>query len=273
MSAAPTSHGAHPDVGARLTKLFLAMIVAVALIGFVVGLRQGVPSYEPAAFATRTAEIDHARAVPSMTYAEFDRREHGPNRGWRSTLASLEQPAVDIFAAVHFDDDARQAALEARTKRRAFDGAPPTVPHPIDQMTATACMVCHTDGLFVGEIWAPPMSHEFMANCTQCHVEQWSSDFAQAHAGPDRARSAFVGLASPGRGGRAWDGAPPTVPHPVFMRDNCMSCHGPTGPDPIRTSHPWQVNCLQCHAVSSILDQPIERDSPLFLPPPTIGAP
>jgi cytochrome c-type protein NapB len=45
------------------------------------------------------------------------------------------------------------------------------------------------------------------------------------------------------------------VPHTTFMRESCLSCHGPTGADPIRTTHAWRTNCLQCHAPSAVLDQ------------------
>jgi nitrate reductase (cytochrome), electron transfer subunit len=55
------------------------------------------------------------------------------------------------------------------------------------------------------------------------------------------------------------------VPHPIFMRENCLSCHGAAGPEPIRTTHPWQTNCLQCHAPSAVLDQIVRDDRPSLL--------
>lgn len=258
-STAPTA----AQTTGRATQMLLVAVIGMAFIGFVVGLRQGVPSHEAPRFEPAAAPTHHTDAVRAISYAEFDRRTHGPNSGWRSVLTDLAQPEADLFAPVRVDEDERSRVIVARADRRAFEGAPPVVPHPIDQMSAASCMACHAEGLVIGPVRAPRMSHEYLANCTQCHVEQWSVDFAQAPAIATR----FVGLVSPGRGQRAWPGAPPTVPHPTFMRENCMACHGPTGPEPIRTSHPWQTNCLQCHAPSAAFDQGVVDDSPAFLPP------
>lgn len=257
------------QVAGRATQLFLAAVIAVAFIGFFVGLRQGVPQHEPPEFVPAPAERD-PDAIPALSYDEFDRRRHGPNRGWQSRLEDLEQPEVDMFAPFEVDEAERQRLLAARAERRAYDGAPPVVPHPIDQMSSTSCMACHSDqGLYIGELYAPPMSHEFLSNCIQCHVEQQSPDLGRVAT----VANLFEGQPSPGPGSRAWPGAPPTVPHHTFMRDNCMSCHGPSGPDPIRTTHPWQTNCLQCHAPSAELDQAIFDDAPRFLPPPEVDGP
>jgi hypothetical protein len=49
------------------------------------------------------------------------------------------------------------------------------------------------------------------------------------------------------------------------MRANCLGCHGPTGAEPIRTTHPLRANCLQCHAVSAVLDQAAYDDQPVWL--------
>ena len=61
----------------------------------------------------------------------------------------------------------------------------------------------------------------------------------------------FVGQIKPARraflSNRAFSGAPPTIPHRVFMRDNCISCHGPTGYHEYRTTHPNRTQCMQCH--------------------------
>lgn len=264
-----TTHEQSKETASRATQLFLAAVIGMAFVGFIVGIRQGVPTNEPPEFAAPASDHREPGAVTSTSYSDFDRRRVGPNREWRSILASLERPEIDLFGDVRFDEDERRQLIADRARRRAFDGAPPVVPHPIDQMTSTSCKACHETGVFIGEMYAPPISHEFLNNCTQCHVEQWSVDLAKAPA----VRTSFEGLESPGRGGRAWLGAPPTVPHPTFMRENCLACHGPTSPDPIRTSHPWRTNCLQCHAPSVSLDQRVADDPPAFLPPPPVAQP
>jgi predicted CXXCH cytochrome family protein len=45
-----------------------------------------------------------------------------------------------------------------------------------------------------------------------------------------------------------YDGAPPTIPHKVFMRENCGACHvGPGAREEILTTHPERTRCRQCH--------------------------
>ena len=156
-------------------------------------------------------------------------------------------------------------ALEERREHRAYEGAPPTVPHPVAETGATECMACHGDGLRIdGERLATPMSHEYMTNCTQCHVPE-----APGLAIPDArydelpVDNAFAGLERWGEGDRAYPGAPPTSPHPTNMREDCMSCHGTVARPGLRTTHPWKTQCTQCHAPSATLDQqPMMPDLP-----------
>ena len=49
-------------------------------------------------------------------------------------------------------------------------------------------------------------------------------------------------------GGRLYDGAPPTIPHKILMRENCSACHaGPGARAEILTTHPERTRCRQCH--------------------------
>lgn len=241
--------------------LFLAAVIGLAFVGLIVGIRQGSPVSHATPRELRDPD-DHPDAVPATAYRDFDRRKVGPNADWRSKLSDLKQPDVNLFAPLPPQTaEARKAVIEARAQRRAFDGAPPVVPHPIDQMTTTGCIACHGQGLRIGDRVAAKMSHAFMANCTQCHVEQQSPHL------PDlpTADNSFIGLAAPLGGERAWPGAPPTIPHTTRLRENCIACHGPTGPAPIRTTHPWRFNCLQCHAPSAALDQATFDPVPSFI--------
>ena len=133
-----------------------------------------------------------------------------------------------------------------RAARRLYDGAPPRIPHGAAQGTCTECH--NQQGRHVPELgFAPPMPHDWtqglsaLSRCRQCHVE--SSDAAPF------VESDFRGLAQdlrPGR--RLLTGSPPVLPHPVFMRENCLACHdGPAAREAIRTKHPERVRCLQCH--------------------------
>jgi cytochrome c-type protein NapB len=69
------------------------------------------------------------------------------------------------------------------------------------------------------------------------------------------AETAFVGVYRAGPGERANPGAPPTIPHHTWMRENCNSCHGLVTRPGTRTTHPWLTNCTQCHAPSAAHDQ------------------
>lgn len=134
-----------------------------------------------------------------------------------------------------------------RAERRAYDGAPPVIPHKPFGMR---CIECHNErGMEVSGVgFAPPSPHESTrgmsedSRCRQCHVEvQTSALFRE---------SAFRGLPQDLRkGARLYSGAPPTLPHPVAMRENCLACHsGPAAREEIRCSHPERTRCLQCHA-------------------------
>jgi cytochrome c-type protein NapB len=248
----------------RAVQLFLAGIIGLAFVGFFVGIRQGVPT--PQAEAPHFSTKSYPEAIAATSYRDFDRRRAGPNRDWHNTVASLQQPKLDLFQPPQRNEASRRETLAARARRRAFDGAPPVVPHPIDQRSTASCLVCHGEGLSIGTAptgvatRATKLSHGFLANCTQCHVEQQATDLeAFPHV-----ENSFEGKAAPLGGRRAWTGAPPTVPHSVFMRESCLSCHGPAGAEPIRTTHAWRTNCLQCHAPSAVLDQAAANDDLLF---------
>lgn len=136
-----------------------------------------------------------------------------------------------------------------RSLRRAYDGAPPVIPHASFNM---ACVGCHTDqGMFVPEVgFAPAMPHlgtpglSRASNCRQCHV------FRETEA-------LLVGSAFEGRpqdlrrGSRMYPHAPPVLPHPVFMREDCAACHsGPAAREELRCTHPERLRCAQCHVPS-----------------------
>jgi len=133
----------------------------------------------------------------------------------------------------------------ARAAGRAYDGAPPVIPHAI----VGECATCHDDdGSAIAGVGAAPASPHGrermsgdMRRCRQCHVP---STTAAAFV-----RSRFTGLPQgPWRGGRFYEGAPPTIPHTLQLRENCLSCHsGPASRAEIRTSHPERVRCRQCH--------------------------
>lgn len=142
----------------------------------------------------------------------------------------------------------------ARAERRAYEGAPPVIAHP---PFGSSCGACHTEsGLYVeGVGWAPPMPHgktpglSAASNCRQCHVFRMTS-------GLFRENSFDGGPRISPRGDRATPGAPPTIPHRIFFREDCGACHaGPAAREEIRCSHPERLRCTQCHVPSETSEE------------------
>jgi len=178
----------------------------------------------------------------------------GTTLTWR-----LNNPAPSVVpesranpAAVSDKFAARSASVDQRSLLRAYEGAPPVIPHTTADLNIQTCRACHAQGLRAGDKVARMVSHTYLTNCTQCHVEG-----AGPLLGPDPGPSnTFAGLRSSGYGGtRAWAGAPPVMPHTAFMRTNCVSCHGEFGYDGWRPDHLSRSNCVQCHAPSAQFDQ------------------
>lgn len=252
----------------RATPLIAFIVVSVVVAGYFTGLQ--APMKVTASSSSLTAgghgeqtATPAARVVLAPYYKEM------PNvslaRRQQTHLASLKS-AFDPLAEIKIDPREKQVALQQRQQNRAFNGAPPTIPHPVDQRSDAACVACHQEGAVTKSLRIPRMSHAFLANCSQCHVEN-----NPRHMLPTVFRgNEFAGLEAPTGGPRAFTGAPPQIPHSTWMRSDCLSCHGYEGRQGIRTTHPWRKNCLQCHAPSAAMDQTLLIAEPQFLPGPAI---
>jgi cytochrome c-type protein NapB len=184
--------------------------------------------------------------APARTHAELERRPWtgGPAAsGWAQSQRIAAKTAVrDTREGVPAEE-----AVQDRAARRAFDGAPPVIPHPVRASGAAECLACHAQGFALGGRRASPVPHAAYASCTQCHVTD-SASFTRLDANPAaRVESRWQGLASPTSAAIAYEGAPPAVPHSTWMRERCESCHGPEGRAALRTPHPERRSCLQCH--------------------------
>ncbi len=244
--------------------MFGAIVITASASGYFMGLRHTGSQLRPVA-AVSLAVPDPARLAVLATgtvrvatsYAEQDRRRDGPNARWDNSLARLVQPPVDLTTLTHPTEAERARALRERAGRRAYDGAPPLVPHPIAQDSAAACLTCHGPGLVIKDRVASKISHPPYASCTQCHVPSVGPRLPTRETAllEPLAENQFVGLSAPLKGARAWPEAPPTIPHSTRMRTDCLSCHGPQGLAGLRTPHPQRLSCLQCHAPAADLDQ------------------
>lgn len=284
--AAPTGAQAPGESGdgaaaGRIGLVVLVGALAVALSGFLAGMAQvgevrstgaeapGAIAPGDARHASRPGAATQGRedVAPAPRYRDIAPRAWGPNAGFRTRLPD-ERPgtpsptarASGARSSEGREGEDRALALLARAQRRAYDGAPPVIPHPVDPVSVLACNTCHEHGLAVGDVIAPRMPHAPYASCTQCHAPGAASELAATTPGgaparwspaPEPAplgqRNAFRGLEGAPRE-RVWPGAPPVIPHATWMRDDCLSCHGPLGHAPLRTSHPERASCTQCHA-------------------------
>lgn len=266
----------------RRTSLALAIVIGVAVTGYFVGINDGVPRKDASMMATTWSAEGSSpgseqpeshfvgsstMTVPATSYTDMRRRESGPTARWEQSLDQIPQPAYDLMQVNPPEVAEKQRSLRTRASRRAFNGAPPIIPHAVENTADAACYVCHGQGMRIGQRVANRMSHGFLANCMQCHAPPSPKPFEQWVSEVD---NGFDGVAAPMQGERAFPGAPPTVPHSTWMRQNCLSCHGQeAGWNGLQSTHPWRINCQQCHAPSARLDQtiagPIE-----FLPPPSV---
>lgn len=242
----------------RRTLAVLLLIVAMtAVSGVFVGMRH-TASQRPAgrpSESSHTNSVDSDSITPAPKYENIPVSEWLANDSWEYSLDQLPRTGDTRTQSTTLDTAELLNILEARSKNRAYDGAPPTIPHDIVSNSSKSCMACHSPdtNLLIGDKRPSAMSHAYYANCTQCHVPD---DGLRQITDEQRlqASSIFSGIQTKGKGSRAYHGAPPTLPHPVFMRQNCMSCHGSSRPNAIRTSHPQRHNCLQCHAPDAELD-------------------
>ena len=140
--------------------------------------------------------------------------------------------------------------------RRAYPGAPPIIPHPIDDGGALerGCLACHVDGGWAPrfQAYTPVVPHPELSSCRQCHVPP---------AAPGSFRpTTWETLPGPRIDRSALPGSPPPIPHGLQMRENCVACHGgPAAVVEIRTTHPDRVNCRQCHALGADPPAAFER--------------
>lgn len=241
--------GQGSGLGARWIHVGAAVAVAFAATGFFAGLRAPEMPERP------VASDPHAqRAERAPSYGELREQRRGDNaRMYEGAIESLSEEPFPVKPLPVATPEQRAQAVARRQVHRAYDGAPPTIPHEIDQREVPGCLTCHEKGMKLGNRVAPKISHPPYQSCTQCHVVEDSPRPLAPYK--DIPGNGFVGLASAGKGERAWPGAPPTMPHPTLMRDDCASCHGPRGLPGLRTSHPERQNCQQCHGSSARLDQ------------------
>ena len=147
-------------------------------------------------------------------------------------------------------DETHQRSLDTYYNNRAYHGAPPSIPHPVEDersLGGSDCLKCHENGGFVKkwDAYAPVTPHPDYENCRQCHVPEKTKGLFKP--------TNFEKVPAPKAGiNSALAGSPPVIPHQIQLRENCLACHaGPSAPKEIRVSHPERINCRQCHVLNN----------------------
>lgn len=245
------------------------VVTSVAVAGYFTGLQAPMKITAADSNSVRVKQSTDSHHTPekgvilATHYSEMTATRRTDRSGTQiSTLQSIIEPLAEI----KISPEEKLIALQLRARNRAYNGAPPTVPHAIDPQSDASCVACHQTGVVTASLRIPRMSHTFLANCTQCHVESQPRHLPAVVF----RENLFAGLPAPTAGPRAFPGAPPQIPHTTWMRSDCMSCHGYEGRHGIRTTHPWRSNCLQCHTPSAPMEQTLMSAEPKFLPGPEI---
>jgi cytochrome c-type protein NapB len=238
----------------RGVQVILFVIIAFALVGFFVGIDQGATeTYIQRDSSNSDVSIETAAAIPAPAY----------NAHWKSDYAHITKVDTPLFEEFNPSEQARVLSWASRSEGRAYHGAPPVIPHAADTSSNNNCMSCHADSVRIGSSTANAIPHPYLASCQQCHAPSHNEGFATGFKPPV---NTFVGVAAPLAGDTAWEGAPPVIPHSTLMRNNCSACHGQNGDQGIRTPHPWQSSCMQCHVPSAKLDQRPYTSVPELIP-------
>ena len=254
----------------KVTAIAAAIVATLSVSGYFMGLNSNTSKISLGR-SVETPDLESAKRASApgsdiriaSRYLEVDRTKDGANANWVNVLTNLKSappsgPLTNVSAAE------RQTAIADRMQRRAYDGAPPVVPHPITQDSVASCLSCHGQGLQIRDRMATRISHAHFTNCTQCHVPSHGAGIPLKETSLLQALTTndFSG-STPRKGTRAWTGAPPTIPHPSSMRSDCASCHGAAGLYGLRTPHLERQACTQCHVA-----EPETQQRPFPAPPP-----
>jgi nitrate reductase (cytochrome), electron transfer subunit len=226
----------------RIRGWIVVGAITVSFVGFVLGTGPRSPA---GPHARNDADPERSDAPLARSHAELASAPWRQNVEWEPGSLPVRAPVTTA------DAEARAAALARRATRRAFEGAPPTIPHPVSQGSGVECRACHEHGAEVAGRIAPAMSHPWMSMCTQCHVPETHVLGVHSESAAATVDSDFVGHRRNEGSVRHGLGAPPQPLHGRFLRERCLSCHGPSGAPGLQTSHPERTICEQCHATDA----------------------
>lgn len=188
-------------------------------------------------------DLSIRQSTVSATVVSAEATELVPTNMMETEVFNLQDLAYEFK---EMQPIASEKTLKEYYKNRAYDGAPPLIPHPLlseKGIGGKTCLQCHASGGYVERFkaFAPITPHPDFVNCNQCHVPKKTDKLFVS--------SQFKRSVPKRIGSGVLDGSPPPIPHDFQVRGSCLSCHGsPSAAKEIRVSHPERVNCLQCHA-------------------------
>ncbi len=131
---------------------------------------------------------------------------------------------------------------------RQYPGSPPRIPHTVDLTfngNGGDCLACHAKGGYSPEFdkAIPVTPHPENVLCSQCHAQRVTeATFVDSN---------WQSIAPPRLGLSFLPGSPPSIPHSLQLRENCIACHtGPGAATEIRITHASRGDCRQCHALA-----------------------
>ena len=241
--------------------ILLAGCAVTAVAAAVVAVERGSASRAAAATASATGP-DHVAAGLLAAPTESIAAE--------AQVFRLNPDLMAIEPAAPREREAHPRTLKTFRYLRAYPGAPPRVPHGLtpDEFRTGACKTCHERGGYSQRFaaYAPVTPHPEWGFCLQCHVgDDAVTGISHPSSDPNARCRQCHGPSGPARQDRdatvdwrttAWPQLPritrgrnpPTIPHDLQSRGNCLACHaGPAAVAEIRTAHPQWTDCRQCH--------------------------
>jgi cytochrome c-type protein NapB len=217
----------------RPAPIIATIAIAAGTVGLISGV-EGTGRDHTRAGAPAGAPSSAARPAEARSYRDMQERAYGPNAALPAAWLRAIRAAPDLRAPVAQTEADRAAARARRAGRRAYDGAPPVIPHPVDQDAAPACATCHEHGAVVAGLVAPVMSHARRESCLQCHVV--AADPRPVAGAPPPPATTFAGL-GPRRRGRKT----PAAEHHPKSRKRSPRASGPDTGRPRRRRPPGSV--------------------------------
>ncbi|MBI2853982.1 MAG: NapC/NirT family cytochrome c [Chloroflexi bacterium] len=206
----------------------------------------------------KEANIDSALRVLDIARIK-EELSHDNSGGDGTSISASAAPAISEsgIMTVGLKSSARADNTAPASRSINSNG---NLPNSLD----ADCNLCHyaqTSTSFAGGPHtlplAPVASHpvDGLDNCLVCHNPSGPQPFKNTHSwATNGACLACHQLASDPKG-LPVEAPPeaPETPHSKDNLDNCLVCHGPTGPKPFKADHAWVTNqtCDACHALSS----------------------